>query len=124
MRSRFIATAPLVMVVLGTVLVVGGGLGAASASPGADVVRTISARTTVFIPAALAVPPHAQVSLTVRNDSTEPHTMILLDPIAVGTDPVVDPGSSRTIQFTAPGAGEYTFVCNVHEGMTGVLRVQ
>jgi plastocyanin len=124
MRSRFVALAPLALVILGTALVVGGSLGTASAGPDSGVVRTISARTTVFIPTVLSVPRDAIVSVTFRNDSTEPHNLILLEPIGVGTDPVVDPGQSRTIRFTSPGTGEYTFVCNVHEGMTGVLRVQ
>ena len=35
----------------------------------------------------------------------------------------MDPGIEETVQFVAPAAGSYTFVCTVHLGMTGELRV-
>jgi plastocyanin len=37
---------------------------------------------------------------------------------------VIDPGDSQTIEFIAPEAGEYTFVCTLHPGMEGTLIVE
>ena len=124
MFPRFVAMIALAMVLLGAALVVGCSPAGSPATPPASLVRTISASSTVFIPNVLRVPPDTPVSVTFRNNSGEPHTFIFLDPITAGTDEPVTPGQSRTVQFTAPGPGEYTFVCNVHEGMTGTLRVE
>jgi plastocyanin len=124
MGSRIVAIAPLALVLFGAALVLGGSSALGPKSIATPVTRTISASTTVFIPTVLSVPGEMQVSLTFRNDSSEPHTFILLEPIGVGTDRVVLAGSSRTLNFTAPSPGDYTFVCNVHENMTGILRVE
>lgn len=124
MPQRFMATAPLAVVLLGATLAVGCAPAAVPQSPAAGLERTISASSTVFIPSVLRVPPDTPISVTFRNNSGEPHTFIFLSPVSAGTDESVAPGQSRTVEFTAPGPGEYTFVCNVHEGMTGTLRVE
>ncbi len=124
MGRRIVGIAPVALVLFGAALVVGGSSALGPTSTGLPVTRTISASTTVFIPAVLSVPGEMPVSLTFRNDSSEPHTFILLEPIGVGTDRVVLAGSSRTLNFTAPPPGDYTFVCNVHENMTGILRAE
>ena len=125
MAQRFVAAMALATMLLGTALgVVGCSFAGAPASPAARLVRTISASSTVFIPSVLKVPPDAPVSVIFRNNSREPHTFIFLSPISAGTDEPVAPGQSRTVEFTAPGPGDYSFVCNVHEGMTGTLRVE
>jgi len=124
MGRRVVGIAPLAMVMLGTALVVGGSWPIAPTDPNAGVTRTISASSTVFIPTILSVPGGRRIALTFRNDSSEPHTLILLEPIGAGTDRVVLAGTTQTLDFTAPGPGDYTFVCNVHEGMAGILRVE
>ncbi len=126
MPGRFIALAALAALaalVLVAALVVAF-MPAGEQVPATGVTRTISARTTVFLPAVLSVPPNTPVTLSFRNDSSEPHTLILLAPLSGGTDGPVGPGRTDAISFTAPGPGEYTFVCNVHEGMSGIVRVQ
>ena len=59
------------------------------------------------------------------NESTSvPHNLTFGDPIDAGTAVTVAPGDSEVIEFTAPEAGEYTFVCTLHPGMEGVLVVE
>jgi plastocyanin len=97
------------------------------ATPGpstAEVVVTMSASDTEFLPEVLAAPAQTAIAVSFRNDSSEPHTLIFLEPISINHGAVVEPGDSQTLLFNTPAAGDYAFVCNVHEGMTGILRVK
>jgi plastocyanin len=124
MGRRIAGIAPLALVVFGAALLVGGGWPYAPRDSGDAVARTISASTSVFIPTILSVPERSRVTLTFRNSSSEPHTLILLEPIGVETAGVVLAQTSQTLAFTSPRRGDYVFVCNVHEGMAGTLRVE
>ena len=78
-----------------------------------------------FDPTEVTVPAGATVRLTFVNESTSvPHNLTFGDPIDAGTAVTVAPGDSEVIEFTAPEAGEYTFVCTLHPGMEGVLVVE
>ena len=77
-----------------------------------------------FDPAEITVTAGATVRLTFTNKATVPHNLTFDDPIDVATETVVDPGASQTIEFTAPEAGEYTYVCTLHPGMEGTVVVQ
>ena len=77
-----------------------------------------------FSPARLAAPADTRVSLAFANMSQAPHTLVLLEPIDVRSGIILEPGHTDRLNFTTPGPGEYRFVCNVHEGMTGFLVVE
>lgn len=77
-----------------------------------------------FEPAEVTVPAGVTVRLTFVNQSTLPHNLTVDDPIGAATATMVDPGAEETIEFTAPEAGEYTFVCTLHPGMEGTLVVE
>ncbi len=77
-----------------------------------------------FDPDQISAPAGATVRLTFTNEATVPHNLTFGDPINAATEVIVDPGESETIEFTAPEAGEYTFVCTLHPGMEGTLTVE
>ncbi|MEW5987131.1 MAG: plastocyanin/azurin family copper-binding protein [Chloroflexota bacterium] len=93
-----------------------------------------------FTPASATVAAGAEVTVTLNNKGALAHSWTLL---AAGVDPTtatdanaiggattgeVAAGTSKSITFTAPAAGTYTFVCTVpgHAagGMVGTLTVQ
>ena len=101
--------------------------GASSAAGGEVVEITIGTDTgteLLFDPLEATVPAGATVRLTFTNDSTVPHNLTFGAPINAATANIVDPGDQETIEFTAPEAGEYTFVCTLHPGMEGTLTVE
>jgi len=77
----------------------------------------------LFVPDAAEAPNGAAVTLTFQNVSQAPHNLTFSDPIDAATQTIVAPGASETLQFTAPGPGDYAFVCTLHPGMDGVLAV-
>lgn len=87
-------------------------------------VGTDSGTELLFDPTEISVPAGAIVRLTFVNESTTPHNLTFNDPIDAATATVVAPGAEETIEFTAPEAGEYTYVCTLHPGMDGVLIVE
>ena len=116
---------------------VGGGGGgeapAESAAPSGEAagetveitVGTDTGAANEFVPTEVTVPAGATVVLTFVNESDSvPHNLTFGDPIDAATATTVPPGESETIEFTAPEAGEYTFVCTLHPGMEGVLVVE
>jgi plastocyanin len=115
------ALGPLGLIVAGVLLaVVGSGLVFMS-GPAAVHSLVLSATDVAFVPTSVAVPAHGHVSLEFRNESSEPHTLILLDPLRLSSGRVVEPGQAETLEFVAPAPGTYDFLCNVHEGMVGTL---
>lgn len=101
---------------------------AEDAGAGADVVEitvgTDEGSELLFDPTEISVPAGATVRLTFTNESTLPHNLTFEDPINAATETSVDPGQSETIEFTAPEAGEYPYVCTLHPGMEGTLIVE
>jgi glucose/arabinose dehydrogenase/plastocyanin len=101
--------------------------GASPAAGGEVVEITIGTDTgtaLLFDPLETTVPAGATVRLTFTNDSTVPHNLTFGAPIDAATANIVDPGAEETIEFTAPEAGEYQFVCTLHPGMEGTLTVE
>jgi plastocyanin len=77
-----------------------------------------------FDPAELTVKAGADVRVTFDNRASVPHNLTFQAPLSVATSTVVAPGTSETVEFTAPAAGEYPFVCTLHPGMAGTLIVE
>jgi plastocyanin len=86
-------------------------------------ISTAAGTTFAFVPSEAEAPTGADVRLRFRNASTVPHNLTFGMPIEAATDAVVQPGGTETIRFTAPEPGDYTFVCTIHIGMSGTLRV-
>lgn len=86
-------------------------------------IGTDSAADLKFDPGELTVKAGADVRVTFENRATVPHNLTFQAPINVASAAVVDPGTSATLQFTAPEPGEYAFVCTIHPGMGGKLIV-
>jgi plastocyanin len=99
---------------------------AAASTPGPIelTIRSDSGTRFRFSPDGVEVPAGAEVALTFENLSTVPHNLTFGSPIDAATSTVVEGGTSETIEFTAPpAAGDYDFVCTIHFGMDGTLRV-
>ncbi len=77
-----------------------------------------------FVPDTATAPANTPVTLTLKNESTQPHNLSFEQGITAKTAPSVAAGQSETISFTTPGAGTYKFVCSIHPGMVGTLTVQ
>jgi plastocyanin len=77
-----------------------------------------------FDPAEVTVQAGVDVGVTFENRASVPHNLTFQAPINVATSTVVAPGTSETVQFNAPAAGEYQFVCTIHPGMGGKLIVE
>jgi glucose/arabinose dehydrogenase/plastocyanin len=77
-----------------------------------------------FEPGEVSLPAGADVRLTFENRSTVPHNLTFQGPPNVATSTIVAAGASETLEFKAPDAGEYAFVCTLHPGMAGTLLVE
>jgi len=101
---------------------------AGSAAPSGAVTKlTIGTKTGAelqFDPDDVKVPTGATVSITFENRATLPHNLTFKAPIDAATDPVVAPGTSATLEFTAPAPGEYAWACTIHPAMQGKLEVE
>ncbi len=71
------------------------------------------------------------VTLTLKNTGQAPHSMQILDAkggkeLAPGsTGKTTQPGTSETLNFSAPAAGTYYFQCGIHPGvMNGTFTVK
>lgn len=88
------------------------------------VIGTDTGQNVQFVPDEAEVPAGAEVSLTFENRATVPHNLTFQPPIDAATSTIVAPGDSETIEFTAPTEpGDYGWVCTIHPGMEGTLRV-
>ncbi|HYI23129.1 MAG TPA: PQQ-dependent sugar dehydrogenase [Candidatus Limnocylindrales bacterium] len=103
--------------------------GSPSASPGESpsaaevLIQTDAGTENLFVPDQASVPSGAQVALTFENISTVPHNLTFGPPINQATSVAQQPGTSETINFSAPEPGDYQFVCTLHPGMEGTLTV-
>jgi plastocyanin len=77
-----------------------------------------------FDPSEPTVKAGTDVRVTFENRASVPHNLTFQAPISVATASVVGPGTSETVEFTAPAAGQYPFVCTLHPGMGGTLVVE
>ena len=77
-----------------------------------------------FEPDVVTVPEGAAVTVVFENRSSVAHNLTFPAPINAASSPIVGIGATETVEFIAPGPGEYTFVCNLHPGMEGTLVVE
>ena len=77
-----------------------------------------------FEPDVVTVPEGAAVTVVFENRSSVAHNLTFPAAINAASSPIVGIGATETVEFIAPGPGEYTFVCNLHPGMEGTLVVE
>lgn len=77
-----------------------------------------------FDPAEVTVQAGADIRVTFENRASVPHNLTFQGPPNVATATIVAAGASETLEFMAPDAGEYAFVCTIHPGMGGTLVVE
>ena len=87
-------------------------------------VGTAEGATLEFAPATVEAPANTEVTLTFTNQSSVPHNLTFQEGISAATSTLVAAGASETLTFTTPDSGDYTFVCTIHPGMDGILRVR
>ena len=75
-----------------------------------------------FEPTVLKGEPGQTVTLELKNEGNNPHTLTISDK---GIDQEVQPGDEAEADVTFPESGELVFVCRFHEskGMVGALEV-
>jgi plastocyanin len=75
-----------------------------------------------FEPTILKGTPGEKVTLELKNEGDNPHTLTISDQ---GVDQEVQPGDEAEVDVTFPKSGELAFVCRFHEskGMVGALEV-
>ena len=98
----------------------GGGDAAAAGECGGSggTALTISAENTAFSTDELSAPAGEQVTVTLENKDSFPHTFTVTD-LSCDTGSV-DGGASADLSFTMPDS-ETEFVCTIHSNMTGTL---
>ena len=101
-----------------TTATTGAPTGQATTAGGGSATSTIDIKNFVFSPKSITVAPGAMV--TVTNQDAVAHTITATKGGFNTGD--ISPGQSKT--FTAPNtAGTYTYICNIHQYMTGMLTV-
>jgi plastocyanin len=96
----------------------------ASASGGVQQVRITTDQHYRFNPSTITVHP-GRVRITLAHVGTgAPHDWSLVD-FPADNVPLVTPGQSQSVEFTAPAPGTYAFICTIHiaQGQTGTLVV-
>ncbi|HEU5064365.1 MAG TPA: cupredoxin domain-containing protein [Gaiellaceae bacterium] len=75
-----------------------------------------------FEPTILKGEPGQTVTLELKNEGNNPHTLTISDK---GVDQEVQPGDEAEADVTFPPSGQLVFVCKFHEsnGMVGALEV-
>jgi plastocyanin len=72
-----------------------------------------------FSPASLTVKPHTKVTWT--NDDTSIHSIKDTSPLA--TPVSADLGKGATFSITYDHPGSYSYICGIHQYMTGTVTV-
>ncbi len=65
-----------------------------------------------FAPHAIVVEHGRSATIVLRDESVHAHTFTSPE---LGVDVAVEPGQSRSVTVTAPGAGQYGFYCRFHQ---------
>jgi plastocyanin len=102
----------------------GGGTTGAEAGPPTITVSTDKGTELKFVPDTVEAPANTPVELVFKNEATVPHNFQFTQGITAQTEDIIQPGDSATLKFTTPAAGDYKFICPIHPGMEGTLKVQ
>lgn len=100
----------------------GGGnpAGNATTTASTSAPNTITIKNFMFAPMTLTASPGAKI--TVVNQDSAAHTVTATGDKAFDTG---DVGPGKTMTFTAPAkAGSYSYICDIHQYMTGTLVVK
>ncbi|HEX2903398.1 MAG TPA: cupredoxin domain-containing protein [Jatrophihabitans sp.] len=101
--------------------------GSSTAAPDASGIQEITLTTDQsyrFTPSTITVHP-GKVRITLKHVGTgAPHDWSLQG-FPDDFVPLVTPGQEKSVEFTAPAPGRYTFVCTIHvaQGQTGTMIV-
>lgn len=89
---------------------------------GADATVTIELGDSSFSPTYLQAAPDAAVKVTLKNQSSRPHTFTLDDG---SINQQIEPGKDATVTVTMPHEGDLPFHCEFHQsmGMQGAFYV-
>ncbi len=94
-----------------------------------DGVLTLTAASTAFDAACLALPAGEATTVKLINNDSEPHDLAIYTDSSRSTqlwaaDEIADAG--ETVEYDVPGldAGTYYFLCTIHPGMNGSVRVE
>ncbi len=112
----------LFVVVLGVVAFSGGDTGAPTTAFTREI-GTDEGAALKFDPQELEVPANQPVKITFHNKATLPHNLAFEGAITDKTEQQVAPGTTQDLEFTTPAVGEYKYVCTLHPGMEGKLKV-
>ncbi len=96
----------------------------ASSTDGVQQVTITTDQSYRFSPSTITVHP-GKVRIVLRHDGTgAPHDWSLQG-FPDDYVPLVTPGQQKSVEFTAPAPGTYTFICTIHvaQGQTGTLIV-
>jgi len=97
----------------------------ASVVAGVQTVALTTGPSYRFTPATITVHPgRVRITLTHTGKGGAPHDWQLLG-LPAAYVPLINPGQTKTVEFTAPAPGTYTFICTIHvkQGQTGTLVV-
>ena len=103
---------------------IGPGAGRATPGPVTVEIETGEGADHRFVPALVSVSAGAEVRLVFQNRSTASHNLSFTGALErIRTRTIIEPGEQELVEFAAPAPGSYPFVCTIHEGMSGELRV-
>ena len=100
------------------------GSSTAASTDGVQQVTITTDQSYRFSPSTITVHPGKVRIVLVHTGSGAPHDWSLLG-FPDAYVPLITPGQQKSVEFTAPAPGKYTFVCTIHvsQGQTGTLIV-
>jgi plastocyanin len=77
-----------------------------------------------FEPVASQILAAGPVEVTFHNRSSQAHNLVFVGEVSAASRTIVEAGGWDRIVFIPPGPGTYSFVCTIHEGMSGSLEIE
>jgi len=117
--ARLAVCAGLSLVLLGACGKSGGGEDQGAKGAVAATEPSVRIMNFQFSPASLTVKPHTKVTWT--NDDTSIHSIKDTSPLATPVSSEL--GKGATFSITYDRAGSYSYICGIHQYMTGTVTV-